>query len=182
MNKIFSLLLLVFLLPLIFIVGFIIMIDNGFPIFFKQKRIGLNNKLFWIYKFRTMKTSTPDLATHLVTDKSDFYTKSGPFIRKYSLDELPQLINIIKGDINFIGPRPALHNQKNLIKLRKDLGIHKVSPGITGWAQVNGRDELDNFQKVEMDKYYIENKSISLDLKILGLTIFKALMGSGVKK
>ena len=150
--------------------------------FFKQKRVGLNNVHFWIYKFRTMKKDAPDIATHLVKDGTSLYTSIGPFLRKFSLDELPQLMNILKGDMTFIGPRPALYNQDDLIDLRSKAGVHHLKPGVTGWAQVNGRDELSIPDKVKMDEYYLKNKSLWLDIKILFLTLLKVFKAEGVKK
>ena len=171
-SKIFSLILLICLSPILLIVAIAIIVDDGFPILFRQKRIGLNNAHFWIYKFRTMKKETPDIPTHLVKDEKSLYTAIGPFLRKFSLDELPQLINIMKGDMTYIGPRPALYNQDDLIELRTQAGVHSLLPGITGWAQVNGRDELSIPDKVKMDTYYLKNQSLYLDMKVLFLTIF----------
>tara|TARA_B100000131_G_C17892179_1_gene522790 strand:- start:272 stop:661 length:390 start_codon:yes stop_codon:yes gene_type:complete len=127
-----------------------------------------------------MKKNTPDIATHLLKEKQKRYTKVGPFLRRYSLDEIPQLINIIKGDICFIGPRPALHNQKVLIKLRQKKGIHLHLPGVTGWAQINGRDKIEIEEKVRLDNYYVKNKSFLLDVKIIFLTIKKVFIAEGV--
>jgi len=180
LSKLFSLILLICLSPVFALVALAIIINDGFPIFFKQKRVGLNNVHFWIYKFRTMKKNTPDIPTHLVKDDKSLYTAIGPFIRKFSMDELPQLINIIKGDMTFIGPRPALYNQDNLIALRTKPGVYKLMPGITGWAQVNGRDELSIPDKVKMDTYYIENRSLWLDIKIIFMTILKVFKIEGV--
>ena len=127
-----------------------------------------------------MKKDTPDIATHLVNDSDSLYTAIGPFLRKYSIDELPQLINIVKGDMTFIGPRPALYNQDDLVELRTKAGVERLLPGITGWAQVNGRDELSIPDKVKMDIYYLENHSLWLDIKILFMTVFKAFKMEGV--
>ncbi len=181
MSHFVGLILIVCLSPFLLIITLVSFFDDGFPILFRQKRIGINNKLFWIYKFRTMKRDIPDIPTHLVEDRKNIYTKFGLLIRKYSLDELPQLINVIKSDIAFIGPRPALYNQEDLIKMRTDRGIDKLMPGITGWAQVNGRDKLSIAEKVEMDYYYLKNKSIWLNLKIIWLTIIKVIRGSDVQ-
>jgi len=179
-NRIFALLLLIILSPILIITALIIIIDTGFPVFYCQKRVGINNTYFSIIKYRTMKNNLPDIPTHLVKDPELLYTKTGPLLRKLSLDELPQLLNIIKGDMVFIGPRPALHNQDDLIKLRTAAGIHKLLPGITGWAQVNGRDELSIPQKVIYDKYYLHNRSLFLNLKIIVFTAFKVLGMKGV--
>lgn len=127
-----------------------------------------------------MKNNTPNIATHLLKKTDLIYTKFGKFYRKFSIDEIPQILNIIKGDLNFIGPRPALYNQDDLIKLRTSYGVHKIVPGATGWAQVNGRDSLSIPQKVELDKFYMENKSLTLDLKILLLTVKRVLFGVNV--
>ena len=129
-----------------------------------------------------MKKDAPDIATHLVKDGTSLYTSIGPFLRKFSLDELPQLMNILKGDMTFIGPRPALYNQDDLIDLRSKAGVHHLKPGVTGWAQVNGRDELSIPDKVKMDEYYLKNKSLWLDIKILFLTLLKEFKAEGVKK
>jgi O-antigen biosynthesis protein WbqP len=180
LSKLFSLILLICLSPVFALVALAIIINDGFPIFFKQKRVGLNNIHFWIYKYRTMKKDTPDIATHLVNDSDSLYTAIGPFLRKFSFDELPQLINILKGDMIFIGPRPALYNQDDLIALRTQAGVHTLLPGVTGWAQVNGRDELSIPEKVKMDEYYLKNKSLWLNIKILFMTVFKVFKMEGV--
>jgi O-antigen biosynthesis protein WbqP len=180
MSKIFSLILLICLSPILLIVAIAIMIDDGFPILFRQKRVGQNNAHFWIYKFRTMKKDVPNIATHLVKDGTSLYTSIGPFLRKFSFDELPQLFNILKGDMIFIGPRPALYNQDDLIELRTQAGVHTLMPGVTGWAQVNGRDELSIPDKVKMDEYYLKNKSLLLNIKILFMTVFKVFKTEGV--
>ena len=179
-SKPSSLILLICLSPLFIIVFLIIIVDDGLPIFFKQKRVGLNNVHFWIYKFRTMKNDTPDIPTHLVKDGKSYYTGIGLFLRNFSLDELPQLINIMKGDMTFIGPRPALYNQDDLIELRTQAGVQTLMPGVTGWAQVNGRDELSIPDKVKMDTYYLKNQSLYLDMKILFLTILKVFKTEGI--
>ena len=180
MNKIVSLLMLTLLSPILIIIAAFILFEDGFPILFRQKRVGRNNNNFWIYKFRTMKNNTPDIATHLLNENNFTYTKSGPFLRKFSIDELPQLINIIKGEMTFIGPRPALYNQNDLIELRTKHGVHSLLPGVTGWAQVNGRDELKIEKKVELDSYYKKNQTISLDIKIIFLTIIKVFKTENV--
>jgi len=178
--KILSIFVLLFLSPILVLIGIVIFLDDGFPILFSQKRVGRNNINFWIYKFRTMKKDTPDVASHLVNDNHSYHTRVGPFLRKFSLDELPQFINIFKGEMTLIGPRPALHNQDDLIDLRTKAGLHTLLPGLTGWAQVNGRDELSISDKVKMDSYFKDNQSIILKLKILYLTILKALKAENV--
>ena len=180
LNKIISLVMMIMFIPIFFIIGLIIVIDDGFPIFFLQKRIGKNKKLFHIIKFRTMNNNTKDIATHLVKNYDNKILRSGNFLRKYSLDELPQIINVIFGDINFIGPRPALFNQHDLIELREKYNIHSIKPGITGWAQVNGRDSLSIKEKVRYDDYYVKNKSFILDIKILYKTIFKVFFAKDI--
>ena len=174
-NRIIGLLLFILLSPFFLIVSLIIYIDDGFPVLYRQKRIGIRNSRFWVYKFRTMKKGIPDIPTHLVEDPQSLYTRSGPWLRKFSLDELPQLINVIKGDMVFVGPRPALHNQYDLVGLRTKVGIHELMPGVTGWAQVNGRDELSIPVKVQFDEYYLKNRSWFLDLKIVFLTLLRVL-------
>ena len=157
MSKLFSVIILICLSPLLIIIALAIILDDGFPIFFRQKRIGINNDEFWIYKFRTMKKETPDIPTYLVKEAQNYYTIIGPILRKLSIDELPQLINILKGEMVLVDPRPALYNQGDLIKLRTEKGIHKLVPGVTGWAQINGRDNLSISEKVELDEYYLKN-------------------------
>ena len=127
-----------------------------------------------------MKKDTPDIATHLVNGSHSLYTGIGPFLRKFSIDELPQLINIVKGDMTFIGPRPALYNQDDLVELRTQVGVHRLVPGVTGWAQVNGRDKLSIPDKVKMDIYYLENQSLLLDIKIIFMTVLKVFKTEGV--
>jgi O-antigen biosynthesis protein WbqP len=179
-SRIIGLFLFILLSPFFLIVALIIFIDDGFPVLYKQKRIGKNNANFTVFKFRTMKKDIPEIPTHLVKDPQQFYTRSGPFIRKLSIDELPQLINIIKGDMVFVGPRPALHNQDDLVELRTRVDVHKLMPGVTGWAQINGRDELSIPLKVQFDEYYLKNRSWFLDLKIVFLTLLRVLGMKGV--
>ena len=154
--------------------------NDGFPALYKQKRIGKNNDEFWMYKFRTMKIETPDIPTHLVKEAQKYNTTIGPILRKLSIDELPQLINILKGEMIFVGPRPALHNQGDLKTLRTEKGLHKLKPGVTGWAQVNGRDELRIPEKVKLDEYYLQNKSFWLNIKILFMTGVQVIFHKGV--
>ena len=139
-----------------------------------------NNSKFEVLKFRTMKKGVPEIPTHLVKDPQQFYTRSGPFLRKFSLDELPQLINIMKGDMRFFGPRPALYNQDDLIALRTEKAVDKLLPGITGWAQVNGRDELSISDKVALDEEYMQRQSFWFDMKILWMTFLKVVRRVGV--
>ena len=179
-NRLISLLILVTLSPFLILVAIIIVIEDGMPFIFKQKRIGINNSNFLLYKFRTMKKSTPDIPTHLLKRDSNLFTLVGPLLRKLSIDELPQLINILKGEMTFIGPRPALYNQDDLIESRMKAGVDKLMPGITGWAQINGRDKLSIQEKVAMDNFYLLNQSLFLDIKILYITILKVFKSEGV--
>jgi O-antigen biosynthesis protein WbqP len=150
------------------------------PVLHWSDRIGVNNIIFKMPKFRTMSLDTPPVATHLLENPKKYLTPIGPFLRKLSLDELPQLWSVFKGDMSFVGPRPALFNQYDLIELRTQKGVHTLIPGITGWAQVNGRDDLPIPIKVEYDEYYLKNKSLWLDLKILFMTIQKVFQREGV--
>lgn len=143
-------------------------------------RVGRDNKTFKMPKFRTMSLNTPDIATHLLKNADQFVTPIGKFLRKTSLDEIPQLWSIIKGDMAFVGPRPALFNQDDLIALRTQKGIHQLTPGITGWAQVKGRDELPISEKVEMDFFYLKNRSTFFDIKIITVTVFAVLNFRGI--
>ncbi|MCI5197316.1 MAG: sugar transferase [Candidatus Electrothrix sp. AW5] len=151
------------------------------PIFYASDRIGMHNSHFMMLKFRTMRVNTPQVATHLMTDPATYLTPIGAFFRKTSLDELPQLINVLKGEMSLVGPRPALFNQDDLIELRTAKGVHVLKPGVTGWAQINGRDELPIPVKVDYDAYYLEHRSFLLDLKIILLTILKTIRSEGVQ-
>lgn len=175
-----SLICLIIFSPIFLIVAICIKLNSKGPVFFTQMRIGKNNELFKLYKFRTMKVGTPNVATDKLQDPKSYLTAVGKVLRKTSLDELPQLINIIKGDMAFVGPRPALYNQYNLKELRTEAGVHILLPGITGWAQINGRDHNNDEQKTALDKYYLENKSFILDLKIIFMTVFKVVKAEGV--
>ena len=180
LNRIAALILLIILFPIFLIVGFLIFIQDGLPVFFKQKRVGVNYSFFYIYKFRTIKKDTPNVATHLLTNPEQYLLKIGALLRKLSLDELPNLINIIRGEMVFVGPRPALYNQDDLMALRVAAGVDKLIPGITGWAQVNGRDELSLEQKVALEKEYLAKKSLFIDFQILIKTITNVLFSKGV--
>ena len=158
----------------------IIKLTSQGSVLFWSDRVGQNNKLFSMPKFRTMKKETPQLATHLLDDPESFYTPFGQFLRKLSLDELPQLYSILKGNMSFVGPRPALYNQDDLIKLRVSKGLDKLKPGLTGWAQVNGRDDLSIQLKVDYEVEYMEKKSFSFDLYIIWLTFLKIIKKDGV--
>jgi len=178
----FGLILLILISPLLLIISLIIKVDSKGPVLFSQRRIGRNNKEFVLYKFRTMRTEAPNVATHLLKDPQSYITSFGKFLRKSSLDELPQLLNIIKGDMTFIGPRPALYNQYDLKKLRTRCGVHRLRPGVSGWAQVNGRDCLEISEKDNYDCYYLEHQSLGFDLKILLFTFLKVLRAEGVRE
>lgn len=175
-----ALLLVVFAIPLALVALAVRLTSEG-PILHRSKRVGRNNKLFLMPKFRSMKINTPQVATHLLSNADSHLTPVGGFIRKTSLDELPQIWSVLVGDMSFVGPRPALFNQDDLVKLRTDLGISNLRPGITGWAQVNGRDELPIPVKVEFDNYYYKHASFLLDMKILFLTAYKVVNAEGVK-
>ncbi|AXY25294.1 lipid carrier--UDP-N-acetylgalactosaminyltransferase [Suicoccus acidiformans] len=176
-----SLLALIILSPVFLILAIWIKFDSPGPIFFKQKRVGIDKKHFQIYKFRTMRIDTPDdVPTHQLSDPAAFITKSGNFLRRTSLDELPQLLNIIKGDMAIIGPRPALWNQYDLIEERDKYGANDVLPGLTGWAQINGRDELPIPVKARLDGEYIEQMGPVMDLKCFFGTIVSVFKSDGV--
>ena len=180
LQRLLALVSLVILSPLFLIISLLIKIESKGPVFFKQERIGKDNVNFMIYKFRSMRTDTPDVATHLLDNPDIFITKVGKVLRKTSLDELPQLINIVKGEMLFVGPRPALYNQYDLRDLRTEKGVHVLYPGVTGWAQVNGRDELEIPEKVEFDRQYVESRSIFMDIKIMFMTLVKVFKSEGV--
>lgn len=181
LDFIMSLMGLIILSPLFLILVVWIKTDSPGPIFFKQKRVGLHKKFFEIYKFRSMYTETPaDMPTHLLSDPDAFITKSGKFLRKTSLDELPQLINIIKGEMSVIGPRPALWNQDDLVAERDKYGANDVMPGLTGWAQINGRDELPIEVKARLDGEYVQKQSFLFDVKCFFGTIISVFKSDGV--
>ena len=173
-------LLLILIIPML-IISLLIKLTSKGPVLYWSDRPGRNNRIFQMPKFRTMRINTPAVATHLLENPNKYLTPIGPFLRKLSLDELPQLWSVLKGDMSFVGPRPALYNQDDLISLRTEKGIHKITPGITGWAQVNGRDDLPIPIKVGYDEYYLKNRSFSFDIKILFLTLFKTVKSEGVQ-
>lgn len=180
-DRIIALLLLILLSPVFALVAIVIIIEDGFPVFFQQKRVGVNYTFFQIYKFRSMKKNTPNVATHLLENPEQYLLKIGGLLRKLSIDELPNLINIIKGEMVFVGPRPALYNQDDLMALRIAARVEQLKPGITGWAQINGRDEISLDEKVAYEKEYLQRKSIGFDLKIVFLTFTSVLRSKGVK-
>ena len=172
--------LLLFALPVL-LVAVMVHLTSAGPVLYWSDRVGRYNKLFKMPKFRTMQVDTPAVATHLLPDAKQFLTPVGSFLRKTSLDELPQLWSIIKGDMSFVGPRPALFNQEDLIELRTQCDVHKLVPGLTGWAQINGRDELPIPDKVQLDVEYMNKRSFLFDLKIMMMTILKVVSRDGVK-
>lgn len=166
-------------LPIIAISAAIRLSSPG-PVVYWSARVGRNNRIFKMPKFRTMKIDTPAVASHLLEDPEQWLTPIGSFLRKSSLDELPQLWSILKGDMSLVGPRPALFNQDDLITLRTERGIHELVPGLTGWAQVNGRDELPVMQKVQLDEEYLLRQSLIFDMKILCMTALRVMRKDGV--
>ena len=178
-----------FLLALILLVLFSLLwlcialaikITSAGPVLYWSDRVGRNNHLFRMPKFRTMRVGTPAVATHLLKEPDQFLTPIGKLLRRTSIDELPQLISVLCGEMSLVGPRPALFNQEDLIALRTAEGVHQLTPGVTGWAQVNGRDELPIPEKVKLDEWYLKNRNFWLDLKILGMTVFKVIRKEGV--
>ena len=184
LKRVFDLTVLPFLFLFLMIpfvlISFLIKITSNGPVFYWSDRIGRYNQIFSMPKFRTMHVETPSLATHLIDNPEAYLTPVGSFLRKSSLDELPQLWSILKGDMSFVGPRPALFNQYDLIALRNQYGIDKIVPGLTGWAQVNGRDELSIPEKVKFDKEYLMKRSFLFDIKILWLTVKKVMRSDNV--
>lgn len=184
LKRIFDLLLggvaAIFLAIPVALVALMVRLTSHGPALYWSDRVGRNNEIFRMPKFRSMRVGTPAVATHLLTDPKSHLTPIGSFLRKSSLDELPQLWSILKGDMSFVGPRPALFNQNDLIELRTQYGVHELVPGLTGWAQVNGRDELPIPEKVKLDTEYLRCRSISFDIQILWLTFVKVLRRDGV--
>jgi O-antigen biosynthesis protein WbqP len=170
----------VFLLLPVLLIALMVRLTSRGPVLYWSDRVGRNNLIFRMPKFRSMRTDTPAVATHLLSNPQSYLTPIGGFLRKSSLDELPQLWSILRGDMSFVGPRPALFNQHDLIVLRERHGVHELVPGLTGWAQVNGRDELSTPDKVRLDAEYLERRSLGFDLRILWLTLMKVLRRDGV--
>ena len=170
---------LILIFPLL-LVGMSVRLTSDGPALYWSNRVGRNNIIFKMPKFRSMQLGTPAVATHLLSDASSHLTPIGSFLRKSSLDELPQLWSILVGDMSFVGPRPALFNQYDLIDLRTQAGVHALTPGLTGWAQVNGRDELPIPKKVELDAEYLKRQGFWFDIKILWLTFLKVFLREGV--
>lgn len=171
---------LIVLSPLFLFLMLLVKLTSEGPVFHLSDRVGRGNQLFRMVKFRTMRKDTPHVATHLMTDPARYLTPVGGFLRKTSLDELPQLLNVLKGQMSLVGPRPALFNQEDLIELRTAQGVHRLVPGITGWAQVNGRDELPIPEKVRLDAWYLANRSFLLDLRIMARTVLNVMHRRGV--
>ena len=170
----------VFLVLPIVMTALAVRLTSSGPVLNWSDRVGRHNRIFKMPKFRSMRIDTPAVATHLLQNPEQWLTPIGSFLRKSSLDELPQLWSILKGDMSFVGPRPALFNQDDLIALRTEKGVHELVPGLTGWAQVNGRDELPILQKVQLDAEYLERRSLLFDMKILWMTALKVLAKDGV--
>ena len=181
-DFVMSLMGIIVLSPIILIVALAVKLTSPGPMLFKQRRIGKNNNEFQIYKFRTMRIDTPNVPTHLLENPEQWITPVGKFLRKTSLDELPQLFNILKGEMSIVGPRPALYNQIDLKEMRTEAGVHKLVPGLTGWAQINGRDEIPLSLKVKLDKEYLEKKNFFFDIKIIFMTVLSVLKREGVQE
>jgi O-antigen biosynthesis protein WbqP len=179
-NRSIAIIFLFIFSPIFLAVALVIFLEDGFPVFFKQKRVGVNYTFFYIYKFRSMKKNTPNVATHLLENPGQYLLKIGRILRKLSFDELPNLINIIKGEMVFVGPRPALYNQDDLMALRVETGVHKLKPGITGWAQINGRDDISLEKKVQLEQEYMCKKSTLFDIEIIIKTFTRVLFSKGV--
>lgn len=162
------------------IIWFLVRLTSNGPVIHWSKRIGKNNIVFLMPKFRTMKIDTPQIATHLLSNGTNYLTPVGSFLRKSSLDEIPQLWSVLRGEMNLVGPRPALYNQDDLKELRTKLGVHVIAPGVTGWAQINGRDELPIPDKVKFDKEYLDRRSILFDIKIIFLTMYKVILRKNI--
>ena len=180
LSRLIAFIILLILSPVLMFVALFILLEDGFPIFFIQKRVGINYTFFKIYKFRSMKKNTPNVATHLLSNPDQYLLKIGKYIRKTSIDEIPNLINIIKGEMEFVGPRPALYNQDDLMILRVATGVDKLKPGITGWSQINGRDDISIEKKVQLEQEYLYRKSFLFDIEIIIKTIMNVLFKNGV--
>ena len=180
LDRIIAFILILILSPIFILILILIFIEDSTPLFFTQKRVGVNYSFFKIYKFRSMKKNTPNVATHLLTEPDKYLLKIGRFIRRTSLDELPNLINIVKGEMVFVGPRPALYNQDDLMELRIATGVSELKPGITGWAQINGRDEISIPEKVKLEQEYMYRKSLLFDFEILVKTFTNVLFRKDV--
>jgi O-antigen biosynthesis protein WbqP len=181
LDRIVAVVLLLVISPVLLLVLIIVAVEDGYPVIFSQKRVGRNGKKFRFYKVRTMKRNAPEMASKDFIEVEKFLLKSGAFFRKSSIDEIPNLINIVKGDMKFIGPRPLLASEENIQHLRRRYAINTLKPGITGWAQVNGRDAVSDERKVVLERYYLRNRSFTLDLHILWRTAVGVLRATGVR-
>ena len=184
MKKLFDLLfastlLVILVIPMLFVIVAVRLTSKG-PLIYWSERVGRNNIVFKMPKFRSMRVDTPALATHLLKNPDAYLSSIGGFLRRTSLDEIPQLFSVLKGDMSFVGPRPALFNQDDLIALRTEKGVHALVPGLTGWAQINGRNSIGWNEKFEMDIWYVENQSFTLDIRILFLTLIKVIKRDGI--
>lgn len=179
-DFVLGILLITLFFPLMLIISIAVKLTSDGPVLFWSKRVGKDNKYFWMPKFRTMHVQTPNVATHLLPNPNQYITPLGSLLRKSSLDELPQLWSVVCGKMSFVGPRPALFNQIDLIRLRTEIGVHVLVPGITGWAQINGRDELSNTDKVKYDQQYLEKSGLVFDIWIIWLTMIKVFKREGV--
>ncbi len=183
-KRVFDLTLALVALPLLappmLLIALAVKLTSKGPVLYWSDRVGRNNKIFRMPKFRSMRTDAPEVATHLLGNSGAYITSIGSLLRKTSLDELPQIYSVFKGDLSVVGPRPALHNQNDLVALRTERGVHELTPGLTGWAQVNGRDDLPIPIKVEYDCEYLQKKTFFLDLKIVCLTLVTVIRGDGV--
>ena len=180
-DRIIAVLLLLFFSPILMLALLFLLVEDGFPLIFKQQRVGRNDKDFYIYKIRSMRRETPQVSTNELSNPEKYRLKTGKFFRKYSIDELPNLWNIIKGDMHFVGPRPLMRREKELHALRLKYGILEIKPGITGFAQVNGRDIVSVSRKVVLERYYKKNRSLRLKAFILAETAVIVLRAAGVK-
>lgn len=177
-----SLFALIVLSPLFLVISVIILVSDGAPVLFRQKRVGRNNELFTIYKFRTMKNGTENVASAELENAEDKITRIGKLLRSTSIDELPQLINILNGTMSLVGPRPLIPQEDDIRKLREEYNVYSVRPGMTGWAQVNGRDIITRENKALLDKEYVEKQSLGFDIKILFMTVLKVIRRDDVRE
>ena len=180
MNRLVAIGMAIVLSPVLLLIALLIRLESKGPALFAQRRVGQFGKHFTMYKFRTMQIGMPDLPSDQVGEDDPRFTKLGKLLRRFSVDEFPQLFNIIKGEMAFVGPRPALYNQDDLNRMRRERGIDALKPGITGWAQVNGRDSIPLSVKVDLDEYYLKHQSLQLDLQTIWLTFFKTAAGEGL--
>ena len=179
-DFLFSIFLLIILSPILLMIAILIRLESPGPALFKQERVGEDEERFICYKFRTMQHDTPDIATNKFINRKEYLTTAGYFLRKYSLDELPQLFNIIKGNMSIVGPRPVIPEEEELVSKRSRAGVYSLKPGVTGWAQINGRDHVNIDEKVELDSYYLEKQSFFFDIKIILKTALCVIKREGI--